>query len=101
MSFSWLLDGLEERFESLQRRRHNAIADSQPVLVGADETRLLQDPQMLRDRGLREGQLVDDDAARSRFLARQHSKNAHANWMRRGFREYRELRVRSFAVQRT
>ena len=79
--------------------RHNAIADTQPVLVCTDEAGLFQNPQMLRDRGLGERQLVDDDAARPSLLTGQHPENAHASRMRGGFRECCEFRVRSFAVQ--
>ena len=49
---------------------------------------------MLRHRGLRERELVDDEAARACLLPREHPQDTHADRMADGFRERCEFLVR-------
>src|ERR1019366_1707869 len=80
-----------DRDESLQLSKRfvvDAISYPRSVLTTANQPGVLQDSEVLRNRRLREGQLVDDLAAYPCLLQRQHAKDANASWMADCLRQF-------------
>jgi len=93
-----LLQASDERSQPTERTGFKAVADARTVDLSADETRILENLEVLRDRRLRERQLVDDVPADAGIRPGQESEDLHAGWMPNRLAEGRELLVGLLAL---
>src|SRR5512140_3469314 len=88
-----ILEAPDERLEPAQGRRLEAVADMRPVDLSPDQASILQDLEVLRDRGLGQRQLVDDVPADAGVPPRQEPEDLHARRMPDRLAEAGELLV--------
>src|ERR1035437_1362589 len=80
-------------FESSKRVVVDAVADSGTVLVAADQSRILEDSQVLGDRRLGQGKFSNYLTTNPRLFLRQHAENAHPSRVTDGLCQLGELFV--------
>jgi hypothetical protein len=83
----------DERLEATQDLRLHAVADPRPVDLAADEPRLLQHGEVLRDRRGGERQLVGEAPAHALLARGEDPQDPEAGGVRDGLREADELLV--------
>src|SRR5512146_426756 len=88
-----LLEAADERLQPAHGAGLHAVADARAVDLAPDQAGILQHLQVLRDGGLREGQLVHDVAADAGFATHQQPHDLDARRVTEGLRENREILV--------
>jgi hypothetical protein len=89
----WSSQASHERLQATERSGLDAITDAGAVDLAADEPRLLQHLEVLRDRRLRQRQLLDDIAADARVSPGEEPQDLDASRMSDRLAERRELLV--------
>src|ERR1035441_760130 len=79
----------------------DAVADSRTVLIAADQSRILENSQVLGDRRLGQRKFSNNLAAHPGFPPRQHAENPHPRGVTEGLGQFGELFVslRTFQSQ--
>jgi hypothetical protein len=79
----------------------NAVTHARPIDIAADETGILEHFQVLRNRGLCHGKLIDQLAAHAGFTVRQDAQDADADGVADGLGKRGKLFVGIIAFNRS
>ena len=88
-----MLQTSDERFQAPQRSWFDAVANSWAIHVAANQPAFFENLEVLRDRGLRKWQLLDDLAAHTTALPYEDAKDLYSGWVSDRPRQLRQLIV--------